>query len=201
MNRVLKDNVILGFLVAATLTASAVLGGSTVRLLKPTDTALAAALRGAPPKPVAAPTVPLPPGDIGKLIAGLKISVPDLAFELSPMPKLKVSSFNLPFPDLPAKGLFGNIGVDPKIDYRGDVVISVPTTAIPDVSQPAPPAVPSSGQTAPPSAAPPTEQPSSLEPNVSNCAQFSSMPNAQFCLTVPDSNGQKLCQICKQSGF
>lgn len=212
MSSDLKQKIGLGLSALAMLVASATLGASVARLVRPVDYVLAATLRGAPPKPVPAPTIPLPPGDLGKLIASLKITVPDLAFDFSPLPKLKFSSFNLPFPDLPARGLFGNMGVDPSVNFRGDVSVSMPTVVIPDLTSSAPPAdvptggaipagtdPPATGQAAPPTSGQPGQ--SVVEANVANCVQFSAVPSAQVCTMIPDLNGQRLCSACKNAGF
>ncbi len=130
----MKERTIVVALALAVFGASAVLGGSAVRLLGPSDAALAAALRGSAPRPVPALTAPLATDDVRRVIAGLKITAPDLDFGLSPLPSLPLSAFNLAAPDLPATGLFTNMGIDPKVDFRGDLTVPAPPTRAPDFS-------------------------------------------------------------------
>ncbi|OGL74642.1 hypothetical protein A3C96_04285 [Candidatus Uhrbacteria bacterium RIFCSPHIGHO2_02_FULL_60_10] len=50
---------------------------------------------------------------VNRLIAELELSAPSFDFELSAMPNLKISSFNLPRPELPAFGLFDDFSDTP----------------------------------------------------------------------------------------
>ncbi|MFC1703024.1 hypothetical protein ACFLZO_01010 [Patescibacteria group bacterium] len=65
-------------------------------------------------------------------------------------------------------------------------------------SQGPPASVPSAPEGEPPSS---EEPPPQSQVNSANCAQFSSMPSAQYCNMVGDPNGQVLCQDCKAAGF
>ena len=46
----------------------------------------------------------------------------------------------------------------------------------------------------------PSQTPSQLEVNSTNCSQFAAVPSSQYCSMVP-ANVKVLCEQCKSAGF
>jgi len=131
---------------------------------------------------------------IGKALEEIKITAPKLDFSLSPLKELKISAFNLAFPDFPSFSIFKGFSLNTDLSYKGDLTFSVPKVSL-EVTQPEIPQPPPESPETPPS------ESSQEEVNSTNCAQFSSMPSAQYCSQVEDTNGRTLCEQCKAAGL
>jgi len=128
---------------------------------------------------------------IGKALEEIKITAPKLDFSLSPLKELKISAFNLAFPDFPSFSIFKGFSLNTDLSYKGDLNFSVPKVSLevtqPEVPQPVPEI--------------PETSPSELEVNEENCVQFSSIPSSQYCSSVEDANWRTLCEQCKAAGL
>ncbi|MFA6603573.1 MAG: hypothetical protein WCT10_01870 [Patescibacteria group bacterium] len=134
-------------------------------------------------------------------VDSIQIAAPSFDFSFSPVPSLDASAFNVGSPYVAsAAGAF--TGLSFKTDLSVDTDLNVELPAInADELKPKTLAQPA----APPAAQPPAAQPPSGDQgttvNQTTCAQFASMPSAQYCSQVGDANGRTLCEQCKAAGF
>ncbi len=139
------------------------------------------------------------------------VSVPEFNFSSSPLADLNASSLNVGMPRFSFGNIFSAPSVDADFSYKSNVEISIPSPKIDfDMSsimtskQTGQPSIPSGNNpsvpvTETPSAPVQGEQQGTV--NAANCAQFSTMPGAQYCSAVSNANGKILCEQCKAAGF
>lgn len=125
---------------------------------------------------------------VGETLEELEVSAPTFDMSLSPLPSLNVSALNLSSPELPSTNLFKGFPTDTDFSYKGEVELSTPSVPF--------------TYTAPSTPQEETQQPSQQGAvNAQNCAQFSTVPSAQYCSMVSDPSGRTLCEQCKAAGF
>jgi len=125
---------------------------------------------------------------VEKTLEELEVSAPTFDMSLSPLPSLNASALNLSSPGLPSTNLFKGFSVNTDFSYQGEVELSTPSVPF--------------TYTAPSTPEEETQQPSQEEAvNAQNCAQFSTVPSAQYCSMVSDLDGRTLCEQCKAAGF
>lgn len=118
----------------------------------------------------------------------IKVESPDFNLSLSPLPSLKSSALNVSSLNLPTSGIFPNFSVNSDFSYGGSTTISSPTVEL-DYTPPASEQEQGGGQ----------QQQSQSQVNQTNCAQFNSIPNSQYCYMA--GAGQSLCEQCKVAGY
>lgn len=121
---------------------------------------------------------------VEKTLEELEVSAPIFDMSLSPLPSLNVSALNLSSPGLPSTNLFKGFLVNTDFSYQGEVELSTPSVPF--------------TYTAPST---PEEESQQGTVNAQNCAQFSTVPSAQYCSMVSDPDGRTLCEQCKAAGF
>lgn len=186
-------------IVAAVALVALLIGGGIVvtkLVLKKTASVAKNAPAAAAPQPTSADA-----------LQNLTVQTPSLDFSASPLGALGVSTLDVG-PTF-AGNAVTNLPLNTSIGYSGKVSIAVPTVEIPTpdlptiTPAPAPaPTTPSTGGS--PTSTPPSGQsspPPQAQVTASNCAQFSSIPSAQYCTAVGDPNGVTLCQQCKAAGL
>lgn len=122
-----------------------------------------------------------------KALEELIVSSPGFDLSFSPLPALKSSALNLLAPSLLSGNIFSGFSVNTDFSYKGDTTIKAPD--VPFSYTP-------SNQT--------SQQDQGQQQqgvNAASCAQFSSIPSAQYCSMVSDSSGRALCEQCKAAGF
>lgn len=148
---------------------------------------------------------------VGESIEDIGVSVPEFEFSSSPLADLNVSSLNVGAPQFSFNNIFSAPAVDADFSYKSNVEISTPSPKIDfDMSSimtgksTGQPSIPSGGNPS----VPVTETPSTPAQgeqqgtvNAANCAQFSTMPSAQYCSMVSNSSGKTLCEQCKAAGL
>ncbi len=151
----------------------------------------------AAPTPVAEgvqPSGQTEPAAGGDALAGIAVAAPSIEMpSASALPGLEVSALNLSSAALPSTGIFRDLSAKTDTSYSYKLDIATPEVQI---DAPAAPAAPSGGSTGGSGTGG-----GQTTPSASSCAQFSSMPSAQYCSMVSDPNGQTLCQACKSAGF
>jgi hypothetical protein len=170
------------------------------------------------------PTNGAKPANPSNKLDSLHITAPSIEMpSSSSLPKLNASALNVSAPNFSGTGLFKNFTTNTSTSYSYKLDIPMPAVelTIPTITAPPTTAVPPTGTTGGStgstgaSGAPAgstggtgssgstgtTGQPSQATVNAANCAQFSSMPSAQYCSQIPDPNGQTLCQQCKAAGL
>lgn len=191
-------------LVASVVLSAAAAAATTVKPLKAKPLPRKPPVMKAPPKELTA---------IQKELQKIQVKTPSFDFSRSPIPSLKISALRFDIPKLPTKGLMKNVAnpfkgmavapsvkaPSPTIDVAAVIAAMTPQIPPPSVVPPAVPVPP----VAPPAPAP-APQPAvnaPPQPDQATCAQFASMPSAQYCSSVGDPNGAALCQQCKAAGF
>jgi len=164
-------------------------------------------------KPPAEKTGEVNADKAGESVENVGISVPELNFSASPLSDLNVSSLNVGAPQFSFGNIFSAPSVDFDFSYKSNVELSIPSPKIdfelPSVpsgkptGQPssAPSGVPSASSVNTPSPSTPEEGKQQSAVNAANCAQFSTMPSAQYCSMVSNSSGKTLCEQCKAAGL
>jgi len=134
------------------------------------------------------------PGEVtAKDVAALAAPGVTLDFNVSPIKDIGLTGLDLG-PSFSGNALT-DLSLDTRVGFSGSTGVSVPAVNIeaPKVSV-------TSGT--PPAAQPPASQPpAQSQVNAANCAQFSSIPGAQYCSYVTDPNGRTLCEQCKAAGL
>jgi len=169
-------------------------------------------LRRPSPKPTATPSVNQsepaavqpasgqPQDEIGSLtVAAPSFDIPSS----SALPNLDVSALNLTSANLPSKGIYKDFSVntDTAYSYKMDIAVPAINITVPDL-----PAAGTTGGTIGGTVGGSTGNTGSSGASQgavtpANCAQFSAMPSAQYCTSVPDANGRTLCSQCKAAGL
>ena len=151
-------------------------------------------------------SAPAAPADA---LQNLTVQTPSLDFSASPLGALDVSTFEVG-PTFPGNAVT-NLPLNTSIGYSGKVSIAVPAVEIPTPDLPTitpAPTTPSTGgssssssSSSSTSSSSQSSPPAQAQVTASNCAQFSSIPSAQYCTAVGDPNGITLCQQCKAAGL
>lgn len=134
-------------------------------------------------------------------IADIGVSVPDMDFSSSPLPDLKVSSFNVDVPQFPTASVFSAPTIDANFSYAPENLdISVPSASagfempampanIPALPKGVrmPPGIPSGGAPSAPGAG-------GGAPQI-DCSVFAAPPSCSF-VGAPGSPGYEACKKC-----
>lgn len=134
-------------------------------------------------------------------INDLKVEKLNMQINLSPLPSLDLSSFNLPVASLGGLNIFSGVAVDTDFSYKGEVKLNTPSYEL-NVSVPTGDAaeIPASASSAVQSGSAPSATPTSAPSQTgapagqgTDCSQFSSVPS---CSMVGGGQAYELCKQC-----